>query len=469
MRVTPLITATIVAAALYGLVFERDAILAFAQVSGDRAEATETEDDAMRPPAVKVVAMTSEARLVETGVVLRGRTEAARTVEVRAETSGQVISEPLRKGAEVAAGDILCELDPGTRMATLAEAQGRLQEARARLPEARARIPEAEARVPEAEARLAEARANAATAEARLAEAQARLEEARINLNAALQLEQEGFASETRVANARAAFESAQAGVVAARAGLESARAAISGAEAGVESAKAQVEAARAGVESALAGIESAEAAVASAERELERLTIEAPFSGILETDAAELGTLLQPGSPCATVIRLDPIKLVGFVPEADVDRVTVGARVGARLATGREVLGTVTFVGRSADPTTRTFRVEAEVPNPDLSIRDNQTVEMLVETEGRPAHLIPQSALTLDDEGALGVRTIVDGKAHFVPVTVVRDTIEGIWVTGLPEKAEIITVGQEFVTEGTAVEGVFADAGAASETESDT
>ena len=58
------------------------------------------------------------------------------------------------------------------------------------------------------------------------------------------------------------------------------------------------------------------------AEEDIERLTITAPFSGYLESDTAELGTLMQPGALCATIIQLDPIKLVGFVPEAQVDRV---------------------------------------------------------------------------------------------------------------------------------------------------
>ena len=74
-------------------------------------------------------------------------------------------------------------------------------------------------------------------------------------------------------------------------------------------------------------------------------------------------------GDPCATILQLDPIKLVGFVPEADVGRVTVGAPAGARLVEGGTVSGKVTFVSRSADETTRTFRVEIEVPNADLAI----------------------------------------------------------------------------------------------------
>ncbi len=415
MKVIPIITAIVVSAFLFLLVFERDTLIGFARSSGaNAAEASDkeiaakdaeiTEESAPSPTGVAVVAIHSVAQTIDSAVILRGQTEAARQVTVAAETSGLVASEPLRKGAFVNADEQLCTLDPGTREASLAEARARLTEAEGRVPEAQAAVAEAIARVREAE----------------------------INLNAAQQLSQDGFASETRLVSAQAAMDAANAGVQRANSGVASAR----------------------------AGIEAAAAAVASAEREIERLTITAPFSGLLETDTAELGSLMQPGTPCATIIQLDPIKLVGFVPEADVSKVNVGAVAGARLTTGEQVQGRVTFVSRSADATTRTFRVEVEVANSDLSISDGRTVEMLVASDGRTAHLIAQSSLTLDDEGVLGVRTIGDDNiAGFMPVTLLRDTAEGVWVTDLPEQVDIITIGQEFVTDGVRVTPTFAEA----------
>ncbi|MNL79138.1 hypothetical protein D3C87_2056780 [compost metagenome] len=59
---------------------------------------------------------------------------------------------------------------------------------------------------------------------------------------------------------------------------------------------------------------------------------------------------------------------------------------------------------------------------------------------------------LTLDDEGVLGVRTVEDGVVAFHEVTIVSDTRQGVWVTGLPAVTEVITVGQESVTAGQAV-----------------
>jgi multidrug efflux system membrane fusion protein len=415
MKIIPIITAILVAGILGLLVLERDRVVAFAQGGSAQDPALDapevaSDDDtnsaktALPDHVVRVVALASTAQNIDSAVILRGRTEAARQVNVAAETSGLVVSEPIHKGTYINQGDTLCELDPGTRSASLAEAVARLAEARGKVPEAAAEI----------------------------AEADAKLREANINVENARRLNERGVSSETQLISAEAASEAALAGLQRAQSGTASAQ----------------------------AGIEAAQAGVAAAEAEIDRLTIVAPFSGLLETDTAELGTLMQPGASCATVVQLDPIKLVGFVPEIDVTKVTVGANASAKIATGTEVSGQVTFLSRSADETTRTFRVEVEVPNSDQSISAGQTVEIMVASDGRNAHLVPQSALTLNDEGALGLRTIADDStAFFMPVTLLRDTAEGVWVTDLPETVNIITVGQEFVIDGITVDPTYAEA----------
>ena len=112
-------------------------------------------------------------------------------------------------------------------------------------------------------------------------------------------------------------------------------------------------------------------------------------------------------------------------------------------------------------DPTTRTFRVEIEVPNPDLTLRDGQTAEIVIASEGTSAHLLPQSALTLNDEGTLGVRTVIEeNTVSFMPVTILRDTPNGIWLAGLPKEASVIVIGQEYVTDGVTVDPTYREIG---------
>ena len=109
-------------------------------------------------------------------------------VEVPAETSAVVMSEPLRRGAHVEKGQELCVLDPGTRHVTLADARAQLSLAQSRIPES----------------------------EARRIEAEAVLEQARIDLNAAEKLPEGGYASDIRLAGARATIRSAEAAIAAA-------------------------------------------------------------------------------------------------------------------------------------------------------------------------------------------------------------------------------------------------------------
>jgi multidrug efflux system membrane fusion protein len=412
MRIVSIITAILVTAFLFVIVFKRDQLAEFT-ATGSAANAAEQPalaDDTPAAPAntddevaFKVVAFSSKASTIDSAVVLRGETQAARTVTARAETNGLIINTPLRKGTFVGEADVLCQLDPGTRASNLSDAKARLESARARVPET----------------------------QARLEEAKAKLDEAKINFNAANKLSEGGFASESRVANAQATVRSAEAAVASAKAGFDTTR----------------------------SGIQSAEAAVASAEKEIERLTIRAPFAGLLETDTAELGSLLQPGAACATIIQLDPIKLVAFVPETEWSRVHLGAPAMARLISGREVTGAVTYLSRSADPLTRTFRVEIEVANSDLSIADGQTAEIVIGADGSLAHLLPQSALTLNDEGALGIRAVGAGNiVEFHPVTLIRDTVDGVWLADLPETLDVITIGQEFVRAGVKVAPTYAE-----------
>ena len=208
MRFFPIITAIAASVVLFFVVFQRDTVLRIAGYGpGDTAAETAGGSDAAdgtgevaadtpradtiaevaaaapAAPPVAVIATESAAREIDSAVVLRGRTEAARTLDLLAETGGKVVSEPMLKGAAVTAGDVLCEIDMGTREATLAEARARLAEAEANLPTAAARVAEAEA-----------ARASA-----------------RLDLDNAETLAAEGYAAQTRVLQARAALASAEA------------------------------------------------------------------------------------------------------------------------------------------------------------------------------------------------------------------------------------------------------------------
>ena len=207
-------------------------------------------------------------------------------------------------------------------------------------------------------------------------------------------------------------------------------------------------------IASAEARLATARANLAQSELDLTRTEVRAPFAGVIEARAVEIGDLLQAGGTCMTVVDPDPMMLVGQVAERDVGRVRAGAPGYGALLTGQSVAGEVAFVASAGDPVTRTFRVEVAVPNTDGALRDGITAEIRLPVEEFLAHRVPSSILALDDVGDIGVRILdANDRVRFVNVSVLKDAIDGVWVRGLPDPAKVITVGQELVTSGQQVE----------------
>jgi multidrug efflux system membrane fusion protein len=179
---------------------------------------------------------------------------------------------------------------------------------------------------------------------------------------------------------------------------------------------------------------------------ELNRTEVKAPFSGYIEK-IVKPGNFLERGQICATIIQLNPITFVAEVPESDINKVTEGQQVILNLITGETIKGKLTFVSKSASSLTRTFKVEAEIENKNGLIRDGITSEMIIKTSKIKAHKITPSVLMLNDKGILGIKVIRDLEiVKFLPVTILEDSEDGIWVTGIPNQIQLITQGQGFV-----------------------
>ena len=202
------------------------------------------------------------------------------------------------------------------------------------------------------------------------------------------------------------------------------------------------------------ARLESARAILLRRELDLSRTKVTAPFSGVIETQPLVVGDLARVGDVCATLINLDPILVEVSVSERDVGALRVGGFAHARTSTGQYLEGTITFVGSQSDDVTRTYLAEITVPNPNFEIRAGLTAVVDLPGEAVMAHRISPSLFTLNDAGALGLRTIDrENRVEFHPVVILEDSPGGAWVTGLPERARLITVGHEFVTEGQIVD----------------
>lgn len=203
-------------------------------------------------------------------------------------------------------------------------------------------------------------------------------------------------------------------------------------------------------VTQARATLASAQAQVTAVAQAAQALTITAPFDGRIETLDLDEGEFVSAGADVGRLVDITPLTVAIQVPQQSLTRLDVGQPATVRFITGEEKEGTVTFVGTSAASETRTFLAEVEVANTDGSIPAGISAEVIIPTGDVTAHFLSPSIVSLDTEGSLGVKTVGAGDVvAFFPIQVVKAQIDGIWVIGLPDAVDVITVGQGFVNAG--------------------
>lgn len=308
---------------------------------------------------VRVRSLTAEERVAH--LTVKGKTRPARTVTIRAETSGQVTEILVDKGKKVAANQVIARLREEERPAQLAEARTLVY--RRELEHEAAKV-------------LAQ---KAFTSRIRLAETQAELDAARAQL-ACIQID-------------------------------------------------------------------------------LDRIHLRAPFAGVVESRFVEVGDVVLVGSTIATVVDLDPVVITAELTERDTAVITIGTEAEVILINGQRLSGVVSYIATVATATTRTFPIEVSVANALGIIPAGLTAELHLSLPRRYLHAIPPSALTLDEEGRIGIKTVTESSlVDFCPVSIVDSDSKGmLWVNGpnLPSFIYLITIGQEFVKIGQRVEAV--------------
>jgi multidrug efflux system membrane fusion protein len=186
----------------------------------------------------------------------------------------------------------------------------------------------------------------------------------------------------------------------------------------------------------------------------LDNTVITAPFAGRLNEMTLDEGEFVNDGDMVAEVLDNDPLNVVVQVPQQALSRLAKGQMAEVSFITGQNRMGSVGFIGSNADSQTRTFRVEIAVDNPDSEMPAGLSARVAIPTGQARGHFISPAILSLGTNGDLGIKTVEEGNVvAFRPITIVRAQTDGIWVTGLGEEAQIITVGQGFVSAGDTVD----------------
>jgi multidrug efflux system membrane fusion protein len=185
-------------------------------------------------------------------------------------------------------------------------------------------------------------------------------------------------------------------------------------------------------------------------EEEIADTTIRAPFAGQVDAVSVETGEYVESATDVVTVIDNVPLRTTVRINQQDRAKVETGRTVEVAYATGQVETGAVCFIAAAADPATRTFEVEIRTPNRDGAIPSGISAEVRIPVDAVEAQFVSPAILSLGTDGTLGLKTVdADGVVAFHAVELVRADAEGLWVSGLPSEAEVITLGQGFVQAG--------------------
>ncbi|MGB5444469.1 MAG: efflux RND transporter periplasmic adaptor subunit [Psychromonas sp.] len=190
----------------------------------------------------------------------------------------------------------------------------------------------------------------------------------------------------------------------------------------------------------------------------LARTHISAPFTGILQEQFAERGDYVKVGDPVFSIENIDPIVFRGDTTEHYVNQLSLGQEVTAKLLSGEVIKGKLSYVSAVADPRSSTFAVEAQFANPNLKIFSGISAQLVIPLYTVQAVYVSPSALAMDENGNLGVKSVQDGQVVFTAIELVEAGDDGAWLSGFPGAVDIITLGQGFVKPGDRVQAIAAE-----------
>lgn len=372
----------------------------------DHADATaKAKHDA--PRAVRLV--TAEAGKLPRVVTATGTLAAEDQVVLNTEVAGRLDQLPVDLGSVVKQGDVVAVLD-------LTDFHLRVEQAETALTQARARLGvpldgSGDAIQPEKTSLVRQARAV--------------IDQARRQRERLTTLHGEGILAKAEVDQVEADFRVAEA----------------------------RLQEAFEEVRNRQAIVAERRAALGLAEQQLANATLRAPFDGAVRERHLSIGGYLEVGQPVVTIVRIHPLRLRLAVPERDAGSMRAGQPVRLREGgTGTAAEGTLARLSPAVDESTRTLMVEAEIPNPEGTLRPGAfaTADIVVDPE-QPAILLPASAI-VSFAGVTKVVTVADGRAVEKRVQIGRRAGERVEVLAGVAAGESVVVEPGNLTAGQTV-----------------
>jgi HlyD family secretion protein len=347
---------------------------------------------------------------VSENVAFSGEVAAGSEVHVVPKTAGRISRVAVNMGQEVHKGDLLIELEAQELAVGLRQAEAAVEMARASLKnvESGVTLSQLKASVHQAEANYNNVKNNLERMEA-------------LYLEGAISLQAlEGSRLQYVVAESQANLAKEQLAIF--------------------ERGEGQVEVLRAQVKQAEAGLEMARLNYNNA-----RIT--APVDGVVAMVNAEVGNMVSPGMPVATIVDMEGVIVKARLTEQTVGLVFPGMAVDVEVTSlGKIFAGEVREVAPSSQTGTKSFLVNVKLLDA-AGVKPGMFARLKIDVASRDsAVLIPREAL-LEKDGEHYVFTVEDSKAVKRVVTVGLKDEQSVEVTsGLAVGDSIVVIGQHFL-----------------------
>lgn len=188
----------------------------------------------------------------------------------------------------------------------------------------------------------------------------------------------------------------------------------------------------------------------------LDKMTLHAPFSGILGLRKVSLGDFLQPGDTVVELVAVERLKLDFQVPERHAAKVQVGQKVLVRVDAwpSRRFEGELYAIAPRANEGGRSLMLRARLDNPDQALLPGMFARIsLVMGAGAKTLTIPEQAIIPEGE-QLFVYRVNNGKAVKTAVTTGRREATRVEILdGLNEGDQVVTGGQIKLQDGSDVQ----------------
>lgn len=147
----------------------------------------------------------------------------------------------------------------------------------------------------------------------------------------------------------------------------------------------------------AQAEFKEAQAAVDLAREQFDDATIRSPLDGFISERLVSNGQYVEKDRTLVTVVDTDPVKIDTTLPERFLPQLQLGQKVNVKIAgLGQKAFtGEVYFIDPRVDPSTRTVKIKARIPNPDGELRPGlfANVELVTGTRDN-AIVVPEQAI---------------------------------------------------------------------------